>query len=251
LRSIISQLELLRTAPLVQSIGSITYTDHEFHTDVMNPNTTSGLTLFASTSIHVVVTRSSAATIVHRALRDPYFASKRDLMKWIKLGRPKLPAKDSTNAPLRIPPGNFSFIPRGLPITFRAAQRLPASPVVVTKLVARDLQPLYGAQVPPSALLQSYGFLLATAPVSPQAKRALWSAIARLSGAKLCGYRLRNQGVASEVTICASGAGETTAISVGLRTGRVAAIKEILDAPSSWFPTLRKGTVVQADRFIS
>jgi hypothetical protein len=161
-----------------------------------------------------------------------------------------MPQVAVTGQAFSIPAGSFSFIPQGIPLTYRQVRSLPASPQTISAEIAARLRPYAGAHPAPTSVLLQLGFLLATAPLSPSARAAAWSYLASLPGVHLCGLGKDLAGRGGQ-RICASTRANEVEVLVDTVTASVLAVDQRILQASSWFPGVPAGSLVQSDAFIA
>jgi hypothetical protein len=234
------------TSPENPGVVRVEYIAH--YTIVQNAGSEDSFTLFATSITYAVVSPDSSAVVEARDLGPARFASSSDAHRWKVSGRPPLPDRHTTTGYQSFSAGEFSFTPQGTPLTYGQAQTMPAQPQDVMATIRRHLLPYSGPRVPAELILKQLGFLLAAAPLSRQARKATWLALASLPGARLCGTSTDLLGRRGE-GICASVPTEEIEVLVDPFTAQVLAVVQRVLQPTPLFPGIPVGTVVESDTF--
>jgi hypothetical protein len=160
-----------------------------------------------------------------------------------------MPQVAVTGQAFTIPAGSYSFIPQGIPLTYRQARSLPGSRQALSAEIAVHLRPSAGAHPPATVVLLQLGFLLATAPLSESARAGAWSYLASLPGLHLCGPGKDLAGRAGR-RICVSTRANEVGVLVDTATGSVLAVDQRILQASPWFPGVPEGSLVESDAFL-
>jgi hypothetical protein len=188
----------------------------------------------------------SSASMHEEVLRSPYFRSEIDRVHWQAAGKPRYVSRaDRAGVSVRreLSAGAFSFTPQGRVLPFKRARTLPTAPVAL----ARVLERLVSDPATPSASmsLRQYGFLLATAPLTPAARRALLEAAAALPGIHMCGS-LFPAHPRHDDAFCVRGNPTNTEILLHARTGVVVVVRERSSQVTRFFPNVPAGSLVDS-----
>ncbi len=224
------------------------YRTIEYSTAVVNEGTPGAFTAFITVARTVSVYPSSAASVDTAEEHPLAFTTASDRDRWVAAGSPALVPAGSSKA-LFLPPGQFSFVLQGTPLTYQQASDLPGTPSAFSAQILSHLRPLTGTQPPATLVLKQLGYLIAVAPLPPAARSAAWQVAASLPGLYLCGTGTDLSGRRGE-GLCAAAEGEETEILVNKRTGSVLAIEERLQRPSPIYPTVSGGSLIQSITFI-
>jgi hypothetical protein len=150
----------------------------------------------------------------------------------------------------RLAAGQFSFIPQGSAFTYRQLRSLSPSPTAVRRAVYAHLRSSYGPTPPVTALLRTYAVLLATAPIEPAVRAALFSDIAVLPGLRTCGSG-RDWLGRYGTRLCVLDPQYRVDVLLDVRSGSVLAVEERVREPVPLYADLPAGSVVEADTFSS
>jgi hypothetical protein len=230
------------------SPGVVRFEDVSSYTLVQNAGASDSFTLFATSITYNLVSPDSSAVAETRNLGPARFASQADAYRWEIAGRPPLPDRRTTTSYQVARAGEFSFLPQGTTFTYEQATKMPAQPAAVISVVRAHLRPYAGPHPPSELVLKQLGFLLATAPLSPEARKGVWMTLAALPGARLCGAATDILGRHGE-GICASVPAEEIEVLVKPSTAQVLAVVQRLQQPTPLFPDMPAGTVVGSDTF--
>jgi hypothetical protein len=151
---------------------------------------------------------------------------------------------------LRFQPGEYGFLARGSTLSYRQASTLGSDSDSIVSMIKQHLAPVTSGRPSTSDVLREVGVLLATAPIRPASRAALWRAVFGLPGVHECGERTDLTGRRGNA-ICAAEKTLATAIVVQPATGAVLAVQQSLAAtdPSS-YPTMQVGDLVQDDTYL-
>lgn len=150
---------------------------------------------------------------------------------------------------LRLQSGEFSFLPRGSTLTFQQTRALGADPSAIGLMIRRHLTELAPAAADTVGVFRNAGALLATAPLRPASRTALWQVVFDLPGVHECGQRsdlAGRQGAA----ICVSSGSQLAAIVVDRASAAVLAVQLTLASEDPSYPTMRAGDLVQDDTYL-
>lgn len=226
----------------------VRYRSIEYSAAIVNSGTPGGFTAFVTVSRTVTVYSSSAASIVTVQARPLTFTTPSDRARWVAAGRPALTPGD-VNETLSVPPGQFSFVLQGTPMTYRQASDLPGTARAFSAQILSHLRPFTGTYPPAALVLKQLAYLIAVAPLSVAARSAAWHAAASLPGLRLCGTGTDLSGRRGE-GLCVDAEGQETEILVNKTTGSVLAIEERLKRPSPIYPTASGGSLILSLTFI-
>ena len=235
--------------PVIQPDSVIKYQDKEYYAAISDAQTSQAFTAFATATRDVTVQPSSSARVKVVGYSPARLVTSSERARWQAAGRPPMPQVAVTGQAFSIPAGSYSFIPQGLPLTYRQVRSLPASPRALSAEIAARLRPPAGARPPATAMMLQLGFLLATGPLSRGARNAAWSALASLPGLRLCGSGRDLAGREGQ-RLCASTRTDEVDVLVDTVTGSVLAVDQRILLASSWFPGVPEGSLVQSDAFI-
>jgi len=235
--------------PVIQPDSVIKYQNKEYYAAISNAGTPQGFTAFATATRDVTVQPSSSARVKVVGYSPARLVTSSERARWQAAGRPPMPQVAVTGQAFSIPAESYSFIPQGLPLTYRQVRSLPASPRALSAEIAARLRPPAGARPPATAMMLQLGFLLATGPLSRGARNAAWSALASLPGLRLCGSGRDLAGREGQ-RLCASTRTDEVDVMVDTLTGSVLAVDQRILQTSSWFPGVPEGSLVQSDAFI-
>ena len=225
----------------------VRYQDIDYSAAVGNAGTPGGFTAFVTRSRTVTVNPSSAASVIMTEPRPLTFTTPSDRERWVASGSPALvPALNET---LLSPPGQFSFVMQGTPMTYRQASDLPGTASAFSAQILGHLRPFAGPDPPPTMVLKQFAYLIAVAPLSVAARSAAWHAAASLPGLRLCGTGTDLSGRRGE-GLCVDAAGQEAEILVDKSTGSVLAIEARLKRPSPDYPTVSGGNLILSLTFI-
>jgi hypothetical protein len=208
-------------------------------------------TMFGTMSLDYEVSPDSSAMMREKMVETPRFANQVDKARWVAAGEPRLPNKDSHYRLISIPTGQFSFIPKGAPLTSEDVAHLSDVPGEIELAITERLRAAVAASVDPGTMLKEFGFLLGQAPLAGGIQRAIWDLIARLPGIHTCGQSSdlldrRGVGVCADTT---APIGMRVELLVDPESGRPLAIIERLIRQTPAFPTLPAGSVVELATF--
>jgi len=235
--------------PVIPPDSVVKYQSKEYYAAISNARTPQAFTAFAVATRDVVVQPASSARVNVVGYSPPRLVTSSERARWQAAGRPPMPQVAVTGQAFSIPAGTYSFIPQGMPLTYRQVRSLPASSQAISAQIAARLRPLAGARPPATAMMLQLGFLLATAPLSRGARAAAWSALASLPGLRLCGPGRDLAGRAGQ-RLCASTRTDQVDVLVDTGTGSVLAVDQHILQASSWFPGVPVGSLVQSDAFL-
>lgn len=224
------------------------YRSIEYAAAVANPGTPSGFTAFVTVSRTVTVYPSSAASIVTVQARPLTFPTRSDRERWMAAGSPALTPSD-VNQTLHVPPGQFSFVLQGTPMTYLQASDLPGTASAFSAQLLGHLSPFAGTHPPATVMLKQLAYLISVAPLSVAARSAAWHVTASLPGLRLCGTGIDLSGRRGE-GLCVDDAGQETEILINKTTGSILAIEELLKHPSPDYPTVSGGSLILSLTFI-
>ena len=234
----------------VTSPGSvIKYQDQEYYAAISNARTPQAFTAFATATRDIAIQPSSSARVNVVSYSPARLVTSSERARWQAAGRPPMPQVAVTGQAFSIPAGSFSFIPQGMPLTYRQVRALPGSPQALSAAIAMRLRSSAGARAPATAMMLQLGFLLATGPLSQSARAAAWSALASLPGLRLCGPGRDLAGREGQ-RLCASTRADEVDVVVDTGTGAVLAVDQRILQTSSWVPGVPEGSLVQSDVFI-
>lgn len=189
----------------------------------------------------------SDAVINERQLSQPVFASARAHANWIALNRPPL-ARPNRQQVVRIPDArnNFSFFSSpGPPLSLRALDAMHWR----QRDLAQTLRSFIGlppAEIDNTVLLENYGNLLATAPLSRVQRRAIVTVAMATRGIKPC---LGAKATAGSYTLCAQD--RTVKIVVVIQRASLTAsqVDEFLIHADPAFPDIPAGGILVRSQF--
>lgn len=223
------------------------FQDIQYAAGIYNAGSRRPFVVFWTTRYAVTVWPSSSAQVTKSSVAPAAFARPRDLNNWRASGS-TVPLSRPADSVQRYKPSEFSLLPVGTTLTYQEARDLPGSPSAMRDAVARHLGPPSGASPPAPLLLQVYGFLLATAPISPAARRALFADIASLPGLRTCGIEtdlLHRRAP----TVCATDSRFETDLLIDTGTGSVLGVEQRVRQRSVAFAGLSPRSVIQFDTF--
>jgi hypothetical protein len=228
----------------------ISFSDFRYELIISDAGSSNAFTSAQTVGEEVTVSPNSSAEISERVLTSPRFLSRVDQLHWEAGGkRPYSSPADRAGASSgsKAPAGMFSFTPQGGAVTFQQARTLPAEP----RALSTELRRLAGARsAPPGALtLRQYGFLLATAPLSGPARRAILKAVGSLHGIHLCDALFPTRKFRDKA-FCVNGDPTSTEILLNPETGVVDLVCERLDDATALYPNMGVGTLVDSDTFV-
>jgi hypothetical protein len=226
----------------------VRYRSIEYSAAIVDAGTTAGFTAFVTVTRTVTVYSSSAASVATVQTRPLTFATPSDRERWVAAGSPALTPGD-VNETLSEPPGQFSFVFQGTPMTYRQASDLPGTASAFLAQILSHLRPATGSYPPATMVLKQLAYLIAAAPLSGAARSAAWHAAAALPGLRMCGTETDLSGRRG-VGLCVDAAGQETEILVNKTTGSVLAIEERLKRPSPMYPTVSSGSLILSLTFI-
>lgn len=224
--------------------GTIDYT-----TGVINAGAPDAYTAFITDSQTVTVYPSSAARILTFAVRPLTFPEPSDRQRWEAAGSPALTHGDSGKT-LSAPPGQFTFVLQGTPLTYRQASDLSGTTTKLSAQILSHLRPYTRTYPPATLMLKQLAYLIAIAPLSAAAQSAAWHLSASLPGLHLCGSGVDLAGRHGQ-GLCVDAQGQETEVLVSTTTGSVLAIEQRLKRSSPWYPTVSTGSLIQSITILS
>ncbi len=250
-QSFLERLALRSTAKRAldaKGASTVRLREVQLATVVVNAGAPLAFSLFRITTRYTVVTPDSGA-LIEEALRSARFASRLDRAHWLASGKPTLVTSDMRPQREVIPAEQFSFTPEGRTLTYREVRSMPSQPAALEDDVSAHLH-RGDTMSPPTSMLKQYGFLLAAAPVTRAVRRGLFMAIGTLTTLHPCGtgrdlLGRRGRGV------CARSGELETEVLFDERSGTVLAVEQRLVGPSSLYPDLPVGTLVESDTFVA
>jgi hypothetical protein len=229
---------------------SVTFGDVEYQLIFTNAGSPNAFTANQTVSEELTVMPDSSATRRERVLTSPTFLTKNDRLHWDAAGKPPYASPtDHAGAEYRsrIPAGAWSFTPRGIAVTFKRARDFPTSPAALSQEVVRLLDAAQ-PEPPPTSILRQYGFLLATAPLTRAARRAIFEAIAKMPRIHLCGALFGTHRPRGEA-FCLNGDPTSTGILIDPRTGVARVVSERVNHLTPLYPNMAVGALVDSDVF--
>ena len=104
----------------VTSPGSvIKYQDQEYYAAISNARTPQAFTAFATATRDIAIQPSSSARVNVVSYSPARLVTSSERARWQAAGRPPMPQVAVTGQAFSIPAGSFSFIPQGMPLTYR------------------------------------------------------------------------------------------------------------------------------------
>lgn len=216
----------------------------------MNAGARNGFALVVPSETRMVIAPNSSARIAARFTGRSYLASSLARRRWEAAGKPRLPVDHATSLRVAtLSAGRYSFLPTGSPLTFREARRLPTSPEQVRRAVEAHLQRI-GAQDRAAAVLRSFGYLLAVAPLRSKTRDAIFEAVSALPSVRLGGrgYDLLGRG---GVWVVTDGSNVWTEVLLEPAHATVLAVQERVRKPQPIFPSLSVGDPIETTTFVS
>jgi len=226
----------------------VRFEDIQYHAIVQNPGSKFAFTAFATSIRYAVVKPNSSAVVEVRQLGPARFASPVSKDHWRAAGSPVFPYLRARTTVDVYRAGQFSFLPQGATLNYRGARAMPSQAAAVLGTVRGYILPYFGPQPPSELVLRQLGFLLASAPLTRQARAAIWLAVERLPGVRLCGVGTDFLGRHGN-GICARVANERIEILFKPVVGEVLAVEQWLLRPTPLFPTIPGGSLVESDTF--
>lgn len=230
---------------------SVSFSDVEYELIVVNPGSPDAFVASQTIAEEVRVLRDSSAIMRRTVLTSPRFVSEVDRLHWQAAGRrPFASSTDRAGESFRttFPPGAFSFTPHGRPVTFRQAYALPGNVRALTQQLRRLLGAPTNSTPPATLSLWQYGFLLATAPLTPAGRAAILEAIGGLPGLYECD-RLFGTHRPRGDAFCVDGNPTTTEILLNPESGVAVLACERLDDRTPLYPNLPVGSLVNSVTF--
>jgi hypothetical protein len=218
--------------------GPVRYREVEYHALVYNPGTPRGFAAFTTTTRQVTIDATSAARIETVASTPPELPPA-GRTQWQAAGRPALSGNPVKGQTLTFAAGQFSFLPQGRTMTYQQVRSLPPTPAGVLSAVRAHLASSVGADPPTSLILKQLGFLLGVAPLPPAVRTAAWQSVLGLPGLRDCGAGL-----------CAADDGYETQLLVDRTAKSTSVVRQRLLRPSTMFPAVSAGTLVESDTFL-
>jgi hypothetical protein len=235
-------------APRFSGDKPLDFDDTEYQLIIINAGYPNAFTLDQTVAESLTVMPDSSATRRDWVLTSPTFVTKTDRLHWEAGGRQAYASSTDHAGALNrstIPTGAWSFTPHGAPITFRRARNLPTSP----QGMAHEITRLFGAPRPPAAFIfRQYGFLLASAPLTQPARKAVLEAVGALPGIHMCGA-LFPRSNPRDIAFCVSGNPTGTGVLLDRETGTAVVVCQRLDLATPLYPNLSPGALVQSDTF--
>jgi hypothetical protein len=237
-------------APFFAGKDPIAFADVQYQLIIVNAGSPNAFTAEQTVARELKVMPDSSATIRERILTSPRFVSELDRLHWQAAGRrPYVSSTDRAGATFQsdLPAGAFSFTPHGLPVTFGGARDLPTSARSVSHELRRLLRP--NGSTPPAALtLRLYGFLLATAPLTHGARKAVLEAVTSLPGIHMCASLPPARDRLGKA-FCINDHPISTEIIINPYTGVAVVVCERLDDLTPIYRNFAVGSLVDSDTF--
>jgi hypothetical protein len=246
LRSIADTLR----APSLSGEKALSFSEVAYELIITNAGSPDAFSVAQTIARRLNVEPDSSASIRQEVLKAPRFVSRADRVHWLASGkRAYASPADRAGATTQsgIGAGGFSFAPEGAPVTFREARNLSTSP-------HRLIQELMGlsarGRMEPSAAtsLRQYGFLLATAPLTPATRKALVEALGLLPGVHMCNALFPGRSPHADA-FCVSGNPTDSEVLLNPRTGVVDVVAERLDRSNSLYPNMAVGSLIDSETF--
>lgn len=239
------------TPPRFSSKDSIRFRNIQYDLIIANPGYPHAFTADQIVLQELTVRPDSSARLREEVLRSPRFVSKIDRREWQAAGRPSVasPTDRAGESVLRrLPPGAWTFTPQGRGLTFEQVRALPTR----WRALRTELGLLIGATgaapPPPALSLRQYGFLLAAAPLTRAARKAILEAVARLPGIHMCGALFSGSSSHGNA-FCIDGSPTGTEILLNPRIGVAAVVRDRLDKQTPQYPNMTVGTLVDSYTF--
>jgi len=238
-------------APRFFGESPIRFGDVQYRLIIVNAGTPEAFTADQTVAQELTVMPDSSAMVHQEVLTSPRFVSRIDRLHWRATGRrPYASPTDQAGASSRseIPPGGFTFTPHGRAVTFKRVRALPTAPRALMGELGRLLGAT-GDSAPPAGLsLRQYGFLLATAPLSRAARKALLAAIGALSGVHMCSDLFR-RGLPGGEAFCVNGDPTSAEVLIDRHTGVAVVVCERLDDLTPLYPNFAIGALLDSYTF--
>jgi hypothetical protein len=223
----------------------------EYQLIVMNVGSPGSFVTDQTLAQDVTVMPDSSAIRRERVLASPTFVARIDRLHWEAAGRPPYANPEDhkgASSRLTIPAGGWSFTPHGTSVTVKRARELPKS----SRALSREIRRLFGASssaaAPAALILNQYGFLLASAPLTRATRRAALGAIAALPAVHLCDALFPGHG-AHDLAVCVNGNPISSEILLDSDTGVAQVVCERLDNRTPLYPHMPVGSLVASDTF--
>jgi hypothetical protein len=240
-------------APRFSSDGPVHFGNVQYQLITMNSGLPHAFTADQVVEQTWTVRPDSSASLGEEVLRSPQLRSEVDRLQWQAAGRPHYVSRtDHAGMSVRrdVSAGAFSFTPQGRVLTFKRVRMLPTAPSALAAVLGRLLSAA-GPATPPAAMsLRQYGFVLATAPLTPAARRAILEAMAALPGIHMCGSLFPAHPRHDEA-FCVNGDPTNTEILLHTRTGVVVVVRERSNQATRFFPNVPGGSLISSYIFSS
>lgn len=238
-------------APRFPDEKSVSFGDVAYQLIITNAGSAEAFTADQTVTDELTVMPDSSARMREEVLRPPRLISRIDQRHWQAAGRrPFTSPSDRAGTAFRrkLPAGAWSFTPQGRLMTFQRVRELPTARSTMTKELGRLLGAAGRAAPPASLSLRQYGFILATAPLTRGARKALLEALGALRGIHMCDA-LFPGGSPEGDALCVNGNPTSTEILLDPDTGVVTVVCERLDKPTLFYPNMRVGSLVDSNSF--
>ena len=236
---LLDQIASRLIGPPTKADTPITFRDRQYMLEITNAGSPTAYTLDRTVLFTVKVMPDSSAVEHAFVVKPLTFISRVSRRHWRAAGSPRLRVERRRSYSWTDPARDFSFIPHGVVLTYRQARELPAQPSAILQRFRKLTGVRVGDTDTAALLLQQYGFVLAVSPISPQIRRAILRAMARLSGIAVCG----------RAVLCVRGGVTRTEVALNPRNGVALIVRERLEEPAGVYPGVRIGDLVQSDRF--
>jgi hypothetical protein len=234
-------------APVFSGDNPIRFGVVQYELIIANAGSPDAFTVAHTVADEFTVMHDSSANVRHEVLTSPRFVSKVDRTHWQAGGRqPYASSTDLAGASSheKINPGDFGFTPHGRTVTFEQVRSFPAAP----KALAQELGRFLGSGSTPALSLRQYGFLLATAPLTRSARKALLEAIGALPRVYGCSALFPRRSL-HDYGFCINGDPTSTEILIDRHTGAAVVVSERLDASTPLYPNVAAGALVDSYTF--
>jgi hypothetical protein len=240
-------------APSFSPTEPVRFNYVEYELLITNAGSRDGFSADQTLWENMMVMPDSSAHVRVTVLTSPTPVSQVDRRRWRATGGQAFasPADHAgASSRLTLSAGSFSFILQGPRLSFRRVRKLPTSPRMLNRDFAQFLGGPQGLTPPPAMILRQYGFLLATAPLTRAARRAILEAIGSLSGVHRCAALFPKVNPRYGA-FCVNGDPTSTEILIDRKSGIGVVICERLNTPTSLYPDLVDGSLVNSFTFLA